>query len=214
VIENCGTGLGPNGYYVCAVAGGIDRIYGWNVGRKSLPLITDDMEDHLERFCSHCGHFKRRQEEPFDGPIMSETWQGAYQRYRIQRTQNGPLRRRSQARRSARADRYERAAERARHALSAGLGRILLKDGTQPLSISTCASFTSSTICNACGAERNLVSLIGALPEHQHTASSISSTTRPMRKSLRQLGAHVKVEFVPITTKGPSTYHQRPAHVA
>lgn len=85
VIENCGMGLGPNGYYVCAVAGGIDRIYGWNAGRRSLPVLKDDMFDHLEKFCSHCGHFKREHEEPFDGPVMSETWKEAYRRYRANR---------------------------------------------------------------------------------------------------------------------------------
>jgi radical SAM family protein len=85
VIENCGMGLGPNGYYVCAVAGGIDRIYGWNAGRRSLPVLADDMHDQLERFCSHCGHFKREHEEPFDGPIMSETWKRAYAQHRAKR---------------------------------------------------------------------------------------------------------------------------------
>jgi hypothetical protein len=85
VIENCGMGLGPNGYYVCAVAGGIDRIHGWDVGRKKLPVVSDDMNDHLERFCSNCGHFKRRLEAPFDGPIMSDTWKTAYANYRAKR---------------------------------------------------------------------------------------------------------------------------------
>jgi len=66
VVENCGFGLGPNGYYPCAVAGGIDRIYGWDLGRKSLPQASDGMEDLLERFCSHCGHFKRKLEEPIE----------------------------------------------------------------------------------------------------------------------------------------------------
>ncbi len=85
VIENCGFGLGPNGYYPCAIAGGIDRIFGWDLGRKSLPSADDSMEDLLERFCAHCGHFKRRPETPLDGPVMSAIWQDAYARYRKQR---------------------------------------------------------------------------------------------------------------------------------
>jgi hypothetical protein len=85
VIENCGTGLGPNGYYVCSVASGIDRIFGWDVGRRHLPLVTDDMVDHLERFCSHCGHFKRRPEPPLVRPLMSKVWTEAYARYRARR---------------------------------------------------------------------------------------------------------------------------------
>jgi len=34
IIEDCGLGLTPSGYYMCAVAGGIDRIYCYNLGRK------------------------------------------------------------------------------------------------------------------------------------------------------------------------------------
>jgi hypothetical protein len=87
VIENCGFGLGPNGYYPCAVAGGIDRIYGWDLGRKSLPVVTDGMDDLLEKFCQHCGHFKREIEGSFDAPIMSETWKAAYEKYKKKRPQ-------------------------------------------------------------------------------------------------------------------------------
>jgi Radical SAM superfamily/4Fe-4S single cluster domain len=86
VTEFCGIGLGPNGYYVCAVASGIDRIYGWNVGLQKLPLPSDNMEAHLERFCSHCGHFKREPEAPLEGPVMSGTWKTAYARYMQQRS--------------------------------------------------------------------------------------------------------------------------------
>jgi hypothetical protein len=85
VIENCGMALGPNGYYVCAVAGGIDRIRGWDLGRRTLPVITDDMNDHLERFCGTCGHFKRRVEPSYDRPVMSQTWETAYDSYRRRR---------------------------------------------------------------------------------------------------------------------------------
>jgi hypothetical protein len=85
VIENCGFGLGPNGYYPCAVAGGIDRIFGMDAGRKSLPSPDDSMNDLLEKFCSRCGHFKRLSEEPLTQPVMSDTWRQAYARYRERR---------------------------------------------------------------------------------------------------------------------------------
>jgi hypothetical protein len=85
IIKNCGMGLGPSGYYPCAVAGGIDRIFGWDLGRKTLPADDDDMHDLLEKFCQHCGHFKRRLEPTLDGPLMSPTWREAYERYRRRR---------------------------------------------------------------------------------------------------------------------------------
>jgi hypothetical protein len=82
IVDECGFGLSPSGYYPCAVAGSIDRIFGWNLGRQSLPNDTDKMEDLLEQFCRHCGHFKRHLEEPVFGPVMSTTWRDAYERYR------------------------------------------------------------------------------------------------------------------------------------
>jgi hypothetical protein len=85
ISHRCGIGLTPYGYYPCAVAGGIDRIVGWDRGRKSLPSDTDDMDDLLEAFCSHCGHFKRHQENYVVNPVMSSTWRKAYDRYRQRR---------------------------------------------------------------------------------------------------------------------------------
>lgn len=85
ISHRCGIGLTPYGYYPCAVAGGIDRIFGWDHGRKSLPSDTDSMHDLLEEFCSHCGHFKRNQENDVVKPVMSATWREAYDRYQQRR---------------------------------------------------------------------------------------------------------------------------------
>ncbi len=82
--EKCGTGLGPTGYYHCPVAAGMDRIFGWNVGRQSLPSMDDSMEDLAERFCSKCGYFMRQMayKKVLDKPLMSPVWQRAYSNYR------------------------------------------------------------------------------------------------------------------------------------
>jgi len=82
ISQNCGIGLTPSGYYPCAVAGGIDRIFGWNLGRQELPYDQDSMHDMLEAFCSHCGHFKRNRQNLVNRPVMSPTWREAYARYR------------------------------------------------------------------------------------------------------------------------------------
>lgn len=41
VASYCGTGLTPYGYYPCAVAGGIDRVMGFNIGRKQIRLALE-----------------------------------------------------------------------------------------------------------------------------------------------------------------------------
>ncbi len=80
IIEDCGLGLTPSGYYVCAVAGGIDRVFGFDMGRITLPPPNDSMADQMKIFCSLCGHFG------FAWPVKTEkispTWQQAYERRR------------------------------------------------------------------------------------------------------------------------------------
>jgi hypothetical protein len=85
--DKCGTGLGPTGYYHCPVAAGMDRIFGWNVGRQMLPSMEDSMEDLAERFCSKCGWFLKEAayRQPLDKPRISPTWQRAYADYRSRR---------------------------------------------------------------------------------------------------------------------------------
>jgi hypothetical protein len=79
ILEDCGLGLTPQGYYPCAVAGGIDRVFDFGLGRQTLPPQDDEMTDLLECFCPLCGHFG------FDWParraIQSLTWIKAYEAY-------------------------------------------------------------------------------------------------------------------------------------
>ncbi len=84
IIEDCGLGLTPQGYYPCAIAGGIDRIFGFGLGRRSLPAVDDEMTDLLERFCPLCGHFGFAR--PTRKPRISRTWRRGYERYRRRQT--------------------------------------------------------------------------------------------------------------------------------
>jgi hypothetical protein len=81
IISDCGLGLTPTGYYPCAVAGGIDRVFGIDIGRQQLPSSTDDLRDQMDVLCRYCGHFG------FLWPIRrqktSPTWKAAYRNYRI-----------------------------------------------------------------------------------------------------------------------------------
>lgn len=99
ILEDCGMGLTPTGYYPCAVAGGIDRILGEGHGRATLPDDGDDMLPAVDRLCRFCGrfrdgHFVPRVLRPAleDAP-MSRTWQELYaawsERYQAQRDADG-----------------------------------------------------------------------------------------------------------------------------
>ncbi len=80
ILEDCGLGLTPQGYYPCAIAGGIDRVFGFQRGRRRIPRSGEDLRADLEIFCRRCGHFG------FAGitkrPRISPTWARAYERLR------------------------------------------------------------------------------------------------------------------------------------
>jgi len=83
IIVGCGPGLTPYGYYCCAVAGSIDRVFGFDIGRKELPSADDDMVDQLRVFCELCGHYRRRSwTTRTTSEVMSPTWKEAYIKYK------------------------------------------------------------------------------------------------------------------------------------
>jgi len=80
VIAKCGFGLTRYGYYPCSVAGSIDRILGFDCGRKELPSNDDEMIDELKLFCKYCGHFMNTART--DKKVISQTWNNAYKEYK------------------------------------------------------------------------------------------------------------------------------------
>lgn len=76
IIQDCGMGLTPSGYYMCAVAGGIDRIFGYQLGRPNLPNQSDTFKDQMTAFCQLCGHFGFQW--PTRKSRQSKTWRLAY----------------------------------------------------------------------------------------------------------------------------------------
>jgi len=78
----CGLGVTPYGYYPCTLAGAIDRTFGLDLGRKTLPKPDDPMIAELRTFCALCGFFKPWTGERLNGPVMSSTWVQAYARSR------------------------------------------------------------------------------------------------------------------------------------
>ncbi len=92
VAQYCGLGLNKNGYYGCAVCGGIDRILGGKKGYHSLSeLSKENVKKQFSEFCKFCVNFKsydsnrgnfipRAEKEPFR-EIISPVWQDLYKNY-------------------------------------------------------------------------------------------------------------------------------------
>jgi len=80
-----GIGLTRYGYYPHAICGGVDRIFGFDIARKSLPSKDDSMEDQMDKLCRYCGHFvmfdKEIQQKRERGE-MTLAWEKAYANYR------------------------------------------------------------------------------------------------------------------------------------
>jgi hypothetical protein len=82
--EEHGIGLTPYGYYPCAIAGGIDRVFGFDVGRKVAPDPDDPMTGLLQQFCRLCGFFSYSRSRT-DLEMLSPSWEVAYERYRTKK---------------------------------------------------------------------------------------------------------------------------------
>ena len=81
VTQFCGMGLTRYGYYPCGVGGGIDRVLGFNIGRKTLPHCNDPFTEQLGALCPYCGHFKKHN-KTVSVEMISLSWEEAYERTR------------------------------------------------------------------------------------------------------------------------------------
>jgi hypothetical protein len=61
---------------MCAIAGGIDRIFGYHLSQPFLPVPSDDFSDQMAAFCPLCGHFGFQW--PTRKSRQSKTWLQAY----------------------------------------------------------------------------------------------------------------------------------------
>ncbi len=91
-----GIGLNRNGYYPHPICGGIDRIFGFDIGLKKIPDSSDELTPQMERLCGLCGHFYeyvrvngkvrvslKKQKIEITGGHQSKTWKNAYSSFRI-----------------------------------------------------------------------------------------------------------------------------------
>ncbi len=79
VTQGLGMGFTPQGYYHCAIAGGIDRVFGFKIGRRSIPHPDDSLHDQFGALCGLCGHFCISPPEATPADGVSRSWRQAYQ---------------------------------------------------------------------------------------------------------------------------------------
>lgn len=83
IARDCGMALTPHGYYACVGAGPIDRVFGYDLGRQSMPAPGDDLDQVLPRFCRLCGFFRLHIASFGARPgELSPTWQAGLERWR------------------------------------------------------------------------------------------------------------------------------------
>lgn len=58
ITSFCGIALSKHGYYPCTSSAAIDRVFGFDKGRKDFPADNDSMNDLFEQFCKLCGHYE------------------------------------------------------------------------------------------------------------------------------------------------------------
>lgn len=86
-VEVCGIGLTKYGYYSCIVSGGIDRVFGFDIGRKTLPSVDDMMVDQSKLLCKYCGHFMTKlscfsvNDKLKIEKMVSRSWREVYDMY-------------------------------------------------------------------------------------------------------------------------------------
>lgn len=87
IMQECGLGLTPYGFYQCAIAGGIDRVIGYDLGLKRIPSLKDDnrsLKRQMRTLCRWCGHFRTGNKIPTSErhniieSNYSHSWENAY----------------------------------------------------------------------------------------------------------------------------------------
>lgn len=85
-----GIGLTEHGYYPHPICGGIDRVFGFDMGLKTLPPPDYSWQEHYRTLCRYCGHYNRYAPAGLvryapkarEQGWMSPSWQRAYAEYR------------------------------------------------------------------------------------------------------------------------------------
>ena len=78
---HCGISLNYKGFFPCAVAGAIDRVFGLGQAVKNLADVSEaTMIEKYQSFCRLCGYYRPIRES--SQTLLSSAWRAALDRYR------------------------------------------------------------------------------------------------------------------------------------
>ena len=82
--EICGIGMTKYGYYPCSPGADIDRVFGFNIGIKSLSSLNDrELRKQLKVLCAYCGHYRDNfGKRKITNEIITRKWKNAYKNYK------------------------------------------------------------------------------------------------------------------------------------
>lgn len=80
----CGTALTRYGYFSCGAGASIARVFGLDIGIKSLEDYTpENLHKQMSILCGYCGHSRSRGKEPLVRvQCTSKSWEKAYEDYK------------------------------------------------------------------------------------------------------------------------------------
>jgi hypothetical protein len=88
VSGHCGISMYFAGFYPCAVAGTIDRVFGLDQAIKSLADVTEAaMIEKYQIFCHLCGYY--RPIRAGSQTLLSPIWRAVLERYRAREAAHG-----------------------------------------------------------------------------------------------------------------------------
>ena len=59
IPDRCGIGLNRYGYYACCPGANCDRVFGFDIGLKSLSDVNEEaLKKQRNILCKYCGYFK------------------------------------------------------------------------------------------------------------------------------------------------------------
>jgi len=84
LAELCGMGFTRHGFYACGPGASVDRVFDFDIGLKSLSLVTNrSLRQQLGRVCRYCGHYKQNHGAPTTREqVISASWERALEHYR------------------------------------------------------------------------------------------------------------------------------------
>jgi hypothetical protein len=89
ITTACGLGLTKYGYYSCGAGASVDRVFGFDIGLKSLKQLSHQkLRKQMIQLCSYCGHYKKNHNtKRIKHEEISESWEKAYLEFKKEKPQ-------------------------------------------------------------------------------------------------------------------------------